>query len=540
MKRSVLLVDDELLVRTNLKLMLTESAGEIVVCGEATNGEEALKLLERLTPDIILADMKMPRMDGVELAAAVHERYPHIAYLVLSNYDDYRYVRGALKNGARDYLLKHELHASMLIRTLLETELGAKQVSSEDELSALVPANLIPLRRRYILNLLNGLYQSDTGETILMNFRMLSIRLELSNIIPIILCVDNYAQLLEGDDLKKRSLLEFSIINIAEEILQLYPSGVIVHLSNENYGVLLSFPHVISEQTMESGIQAVVRHLSSQLLNYLNVSASFIIGARCKDHHELSKSFRDAEAAVHTTFYTGSRSIIRAGEALRPEAILSGLDHRLERKFLSAAMNADLQQLQMLLRALFEDMVKRKITLSSAQMVFADLVSVISHLMRENQYSAQMVFDGDVQPADLMVKIKTLEEIEAWFQASFANLVRLLQSPPPSVESQHVKRAVSFLNRNYAASISQQSVAEEIGITGSYLSTVFKEEMGVGFSEYLNSLRIAKAKALLRAGDRDIRQVSEACGFQDYSYFLKVFKKNTGATPGEYLRSDLE
>src|SRR5574344_1095259 len=111
--RNVLLVDDEMLVRTDIKLMLKEYSDKICICAEASNGIEALSIIADKRPDIVLSDMRMPEMDGLELSRRIHEHYKNTAFIALSNFDDFEYVRGVLKNGGSDYLLKHELSPTL-------------------------------------------------------------------------------------------------------------------------------------------------------------------------------------------------------------------------------------------------------------------------------------------------------------------------------------------------------------------------------------------------------------------------------------------
>lgn len=109
----VLIVDDEMLVRTNLKMMLDWEKNGFTIYGEASSGVEALKLIEKLQPDIILSDVKMPGMDGLQLSMEVNQKYRKIKMIMLSNYDDFDLVKGTLQNGALDYILKHSLMLSI-------------------------------------------------------------------------------------------------------------------------------------------------------------------------------------------------------------------------------------------------------------------------------------------------------------------------------------------------------------------------------------------------------------------------------------------
>ena len=155
----VLIVDDELLVRTNLRYMLDWEANGFSICGEASNGAEAIKLAQKMSPDIILSDIRMPVMDGLELSHQLKKLYPESILIVLSNYDDFEYVKGTLKNGAIDYILKHNLSIS----TLSEALHRAKEFASKRrENTASKPYsinNLLALRENFLIHLLSGFYK---------------------------------------------------------------------------------------------------------------------------------------------------------------------------------------------------------------------------------------------------------------------------------------------------------------------------------------------------------------------------------------------
>ncbi|MDK2807546.1 MAG: two-component system, response regulator YesN, partial [Clostridiales bacterium] len=201
----VLLVDDEILVRTNIKLMLQDFSDRICICGEASNGQEALSLIPRLQPDVILSDMMMPIMNGVVLCEQVHKNFPDIAFIALSNYDDFEFVRGTLKSGGIDYLLKHTLDAKTLSPILLKLDKkdqnAAKTISySENSINA--------LREKFVLDLFGRMFY--TRDDILYHLNALYIRLDVTQVQPLLMRIDNYAQLLDKQDANKRRIVEFS------------------------------------------------------------------------------------------------------------------------------------------------------------------------------------------------------------------------------------------------------------------------------------------------------------------------------------------
>ena len=147
--------------------------------------------------------------------------------------------------------------------------------------------------------------------------------------------------------------------------------------------------------------------------------------------------------------------------------------------------------------------------------------------------SLELVFTDSVSPNKILAQLNTLGKLQDWFLDAFKNICFYIRSSLPG-SSDYIKKAIKCINRDFSKPISEQSVADEIGISISYFSTSFKSETGQGFSEYLTSIRIQTALELLDSGEKNLHKISQACGFQDYSYFSKVFKKKVGMPPKNY------
>ncbi len=529
----LLLVDDEFLVRTNLKLLLHGFSEDITICGEAADGEAALKLLDSLKPDIVLSDIRMPNMDGLSLCKIIHSRYPHILFIALSNYDDYEYVRGALKNGAIDYLLKHKLNPDS-IRTLIKNIRIHAPGSEYAPVSNPTENALNTLRNKFVLNLLSNLFlQESEIET---NLKILSIKLDMRKVIPIILAIDNYYEVIKKYDLKGQSVLEFSILNIGNEILSQYPTGILTHVENENYCILLSFADVSSSARIEDTIRLILQQLSASLKTYLNISTSFSIGSMCAAISSVSKSYEKAKKILQFKFYAGNQSILRSADIMESKEPLRGLDFQTERKLLTVSSAGNDNEVLKLLRGIFEDMQSRRLRISNAQMIFTDLISILTRIAKEKNILLDSLFTDRVHPSEMLTQYTTLIQIQKWFFDSFLSLCRQIQLQSPG-DSEYVRKAIGLITQKYAKPISQQTIADEIGISSGYLSTIFKLETGQGFSDYLNSYRISMAVHMLEAGETDFHKIACECGFQEYSYFFKVFKKKQKVTPKEYRRA---
>ena len=153
--RKIMIIDDDFLVRSNIKVLLNAPGKNLtehfLVVAEASDGQEAIPLIEATKPDIVISDIRMPHMDGLELQEYLNEKYPQIKMIMLSGYDDFDYVRRALKNGAVDYMLKHKLNRDSLMDAM---SLALNQTESKTESE--YHGNIFALKRDFTMKLITG------------------------------------------------------------------------------------------------------------------------------------------------------------------------------------------------------------------------------------------------------------------------------------------------------------------------------------------------------------------------------------------------
>lgn len=529
--RKILLVDDELLVRTNIKLLLSPFQGQLEICGEASDGAEAFQLLSSLRPDIVLSDMQMPRMDGLSLCKSIAAHYPDITFIALSNYDDYELVRGVLKNGGSDYLLKHQLNESSLSGMLLHVEL--KNSERLENAAPSTTSSLQTLRESFIKNWLSGV--TATSEFIDYNLKSLGIHLHTGRICPVILSIDDYFRHSSPQSLQKENTITFSVLNITNEILDSYHNGILIHLEGGSYCLLLTLKDMPGAAESTTFISALLNQISAKLKFFLNLSVSFIIGDICPDFSALPQAFEKLQNSLQQRFYEKNRSVLHAQELHVKEQPLTGISRTRESQLLASASRGDLTDTTQLLNDCFDHIRTQKLHISNARMVFVDLISILLRVIREKNLSLDSVFADSLKPADALSQLNTLEQLHEWFLRSFTSLCHEIELQLPA-DSVYVRKALSIIHKDYHKAVNLQTIADEIGISFGYLSTIFKAEMKQSFSEYLNICRISHAKEMLKGGETNLHAVSAACGFQDYSYFFKVFKKIEKQTPSEYIK----
>lgn len=531
----VLIVDDDFLLRNHVKLMLDWDKAGYVLCGEAENGQQALELIRQKKPDIVLSDVRMPVMDGLALASTIKDLYPDIGIIFMSNYDDYDYVRSALKIGVADYILKHALSRETLVDALVKTaDLIGKSNKARTAGADIRPLNtMLALRERFVIQLLTDFYKH--ADEIEMHLKSLEIKLAMTNVLPVIMLVDNYKTLGLVRNLRDASLIEFSIINIIGEILEDHENGVVVHIENEKYVMLLSFEKSRSQAVIDNMLKNLLDRIQYCLKKFLNITASFSVGSLCNSISHIRIGYENAQKLLDEKFFSGKGCILTSNEFQHRKSSLTGLDIEAEKRLLADIKSLNMVLLGKDLHNVFTFIQHEKLDVPSARMIFNDLLSIISSVCKENGIKASEIYENSTAPYEILNEFEALDAVKEWFEKMFGRLMAMLACGFEEADySNHVKKTITYIKSHYAENISLTTAAENIHISSVYLSTIFKDEVGTGFTEYLVKFRLEKAKELLKEDKLEMRDVAKACGFGTYSYFFNAFKKKTGITPGEY------
>ena len=522
----ILIVDDDFLVRSNLKRLIETSPlcrqqGFSVAC-EATDGEQAMQMIPSARPDLVISDIRMPQMDGLELQEALKCAYPDILLVILSGYDELDYVRQALKNGAIDYILKHELNAQVLEQTLRTAQERIQKPHTPEDDST---DSQLALKRDFVMKLISGCYRSE--QEITARAGVLELKLGIKSISVILMQVQP-----RKGNMIAAYLLEYSILNIVDEILQDYRAGICCHVSDEKYVFLLCYEGTNSSRVRAETYQTLCARIRACLQTYLNLSAEFYEGQTVPSAVQVPKSYLSAEQKYENRFFSDAAF----KETTAPSFdILSVFDAAREKQLAAAIRQNQPARTHELLNDVFAQLSGMQPSADALQNFFMDLLSTLSRAWVERGVDLAKLY----QPADpqrVFHSFRNLTAARTWF-GELNHRAFEAAGKGKSPDSPYVEQAISLIRRHYAEDISQGTVAEFIGISAAYLSRLFREDLNVGFADYLCSYRIEKAKELLRAGGYSNKEVSRLSGFRDDAYFARAFKRCTGMTPKEYRKT---
>ncbi|WP_246303297.1 response regulator transcription factor [Paenibacillus plantarum] len=529
MMLKILIVDDEALVRIGIKSIIPWEELGFELVGEAENGKKALEMARTHSPDIILTDIKMPVMTGIELIKQLkHENHP-AKFIVLSAYDDLAYVKEAMKHGAEDYILKLELEPEQLMKMMEELRVAVLSSQKRDlnrSISQAYPLIHTALHKeKFIKDLLLGVIQNK--EEIQRQLHVLNASFLEKNLSCFIVEVDDLS--IYDKYGESPHLLDYSILNIVEEVLSSYAEGQVVSLYPKQFIAIFSLK---KNERVDRGerITELTNNMRTSLRKYLSTSVCIGISDDHQADMPIKQAFKEAKEAIRYKFIFPRGSNI----------------HYREIKQMSLQENEDISaEMKKVESALLDGEVK---SIHDALQLLAQKMSQSNNLTKELLtglcYSIYYLFQTFVEKYQLTGK--NIIHKEMYNEITHMNLKvdfiewinhlkrRITEQLIDNNENMRVFITKQFINKHYKEDLSLEKVAEHLQLSTAYLSNLYKKETGQNFIEYITEVRISQAKFLLKTTDLRIAEIAREVGYSDEYYFSKVFKKNVGEPPLKY------
>jgi len=509
----VLIVDDELLVRQGIKHHLDWEQHGFQIVGEAANGKEALKLVEQLSPHIVITDIVMPVMDGEEFTRVLKARYPQVEVIVLSSFGEFEYVRSTFQSGVADYILKPKLETEELLQVLQRTARKIPGLALQEAARGDLP--LVRLLER----LIDG-YAPEEGD----------VRLAAAFPYERFLLTGTDAGWMAGEP---EGYLEGLAAGLESRLEEL---SVPVRLQSIVTGdkrllMLLNFSDADSQEVIEA-IREYARNKAEAM-----PETTWVIGSKFAELNDLGSMYReDWLKLLSYRFYFPGITVLQADE-LPPARGLPAFDMK---ELLSGLKRGQAEEVFARMREL------------AAEAAGCYLQTPFEF----KSFLGNAVFHVTLAALELHREAKELDGLKyAYFKAideaqdatgalqafnTFLSEVEsIVAARVPLPGDGNMKLLLDYIDEHYGEPLTLTSLSRHFHFNPSYLSSYFSAHNDEGFSEYLNRVRIAKAMELLRSDGLPISEIGSRVGYSDPSYFTKVFKKHTGLSPREYRRQQL-
>lgn len=532
----VFLVEDEMVIRRGIKNSIDWEKEGYIFCGEASDGELAYPMIIKEKPDILITDIRMPFMDGLELCKLVKEELPNIKILILSGYDEFDYAKEAIRLGVTEYLLKpissgkllealngvsesirREKEDKDLVRKYMEEMRENTEHEKQKFFEQMIAGNLsmadaLETGKKYEMNLSAGMYN-------LLLFRFT----------------------LGEENRKSGELLgeaEYAIKKLTERLEYVFEFQRDV----EGWAFLLMADN---EEQMSERVKELSKDLEEIMKNYSTITYFGGIGQPVARLRELEESFREAERALAARFTMELNRIISV-EDIRMAQNVDTLDdieitsfgeiektRTMLEKFLNNGAEDEIDEfVDVYINELPEENLKsvlmRQYIIMDAYIVMMSFCEKIEGIEGEMQAQSEELKNS-------MKTIQTLEEIKNYIRMLLKKIIGVRDTISGRRYSDIIEIAKDQIRKTYMSDeISLNTIAAEVGMSPSYFSSIFSKEIGKTFVEYLTEIRMDRAKELLMCSSMKTSEIGYEVGYKDPHYFSYIFKKTQNCTPKEF------
>lgn len=529
----LLIADDEMLMRLAIRSLMNWKERGIEIIGEASNGKEAYDLALSREPDLILTDIKMPVMDGLQLIREVSKALPSCKFVVLSNFDEFRYVREAMQLGAVDYLIKSEVSPAGVDELLK----SVKQKVREDKGRTRALAfnsdywqSLAHMKENLFKDIISGLLSEKEAR---IQAKNLDVRIRPERLTVVKLRIDDFHEVRKKYVEQDEKLLRFSIVNILEEIIPGRWKKEIVIENSAEYLLIVNLTEEIKVAGREE-LEQLCASIRETVKDFMNLSLSIGIGPVVFSLRELRTAYRRADRAMRRRFFEGTGHILFDEDSL-PEyenKLLGDLPEEKAYAFLNVLEEGDEVKAIGFLDRFRDGFAYCRTDERVVREAYIRLAEAVCACQSYRNHT--LISSSGASPFEALLLEETLEGLHHVL-TSFTRRIFLAEGGHEEQLS-YAERAVQMIQRYYAEDISLQSVASQINVNPSYLSRVFKQEKGENFISYLTRVRIERAKVFLESRKYKVYEVADKVGYHNYTYFSKIFKKIVGVSPEEFRR----
>jgi two-component system response regulator YesN len=400
---SIEIVDDDIIMQGKIAGYLEKQSDDLVVCAKCINGSSAIAAVREYSPDLLILDMDMPDMTGTQVIRTLSEEKIMPAVLVLSNYDNYEFVREAMKYGSYDYLLKHQLTEDILMDKIAEIRKETKKREHKQNIYT-------QMKDVALSKMLKDLFLGQADDEIAQEIENIlsegETEKEKKYVCASLRIPDSCHRTGSTVAIDKKKLVR-GVLSIADTIYGSVGNGIVCNMDNGEIAVLHAYLSDRQDAEIRNEAEAYAYTLASNVKKLMGTELVYAVGPVMT---AIADSYRKAR-----------------------------------------------------------------------------------------QMLGDKTFDGC---------------------------------------SDYVKDTIAYIDSNFEKDINLEGVAKQIHVSSSYLSRLFKREMGMAFIEYLNSYRVKMARKYLEEGEHNLYEISVKSGFNSYNYFLKVYKEYTGLRPSECIQKD--
>jgi two-component system, response regulator YesN len=520
MSYKVFFVEDEIITREGIRDNVDWRTYGFEFCGEATDGEMALPLLRAAQPDVLITDIKMPFMDGLQLSKIVRERMPWVKIIILSGHDEFEYAQKAISLGVTDYLLKPvtvQKLQSILQKLTVQLDQERKEQERLKRLHEQIEDNRAMLRERLLFKLVVGAVSPAEAVE---KGQMLGLDLIARHYLVVILKLEL------GDRTEQYDHDEYQ--KVQQVLTELAEKNPDVFVLKRDWGDIILIMKGITPEYLEEERDLLLEEVS-QAAAKTRYRLTIGVGASKERIADIRQSFVNALVHLQNPVYESETGL---NQSLERRELLK-LDRSAVENYLRCGANDEFDNFfDAYLRPLSETALRSTLI---KNYIFVDVILATAKLVDELGGEIDRVIPEMSSIETILSNVKSVEQLRDQAYRIISIGLAYRDSHPNGQHAHLIRQTKEYIEHHYAdAELSLNQVAARANLSASHFSAVFSQETGQTFKEYLTEVRIKKAKELLRMTALRSADIAYQVGYNDPHYFSSVFKKHTGLSPIEF------
>ncbi len=528
---TILIVDDEQLERQALRFIIEKRCPQIRVVGEAGDGANAIRLAAETKPDIVLMDIRMPEMNGLEAAKGIRALLPGVNILMLTAFDEFSYAKQALTVGAVDYLLK-PVRPEELLKALdgVMDRIGIDRSRQEEEerLRQSVEAARPFIQMSFVYDLISG--NIDGSASFQERSRFLGLRVDPH--LALVVDVDDFKKLtVHSSELEKQMVKQKIYQVICQAVGDL---AMVTPFGSDNVIILLGFAEPVNADAAKETAKKLAAAIRETIQRSLSISITVGIGRYYEDSREVHKSYHEALNAQRQRFYLGDSQIIHIEDVPFLGDVPFHYPFQHERALLDKVRCGDRKQAKQELRNLLEEIFATKSSIETVKACVLELLIVLSRSAVEGGADLERLTLLNLECISLLNQCASRNEVENWLIGSLDQFLDNMLENRSSMNTRVINKACEYIVKNCQRNLPLEEVAQTVHLSPFYFSRLFKQEKGYNFVDFMTQVRLDKAKRMLQEPDYTVVRIAAEVGYQDASYFCRVFRQAMHMTPNQY------
>jgi two-component system response regulator YesN len=527
-----MIVDDDELIIERLKTIIPFKKLRLELCCEARDGEEALELFEQFKPQIVISDINIPLLNGLDFANRVLEESDETGIIIITGFGSLDYAQKALKSGISDFLLKpinnEEIEGS-LRRIISQLKKRADSLGEKQNIQTLLNESLPLLQKRYLSSLLNNVFKDDE-DVARSHIERLGIKLD-GDYFCVAVLIPNYYEHEEKD----REVIQLTIEETISEIM-----------SEADIKYILFYDALSRLIVIASGAENIDLMLEKQLSTakdklrfYFRYNFIAGIGWCKKALTDLSESLKSADNALNYNNSFGENNMVNIKNVLYNATPKAQAINNEGEKVVESLKNCDEAGLDAALHHYFVSLMNISQGAEAfAKQSYIELAVDIIRCMRENGLGIDIILEDD--PYTKIMLSPNLQRTHKYIAELCFVLIEQMKEKYNNRNSRLIEQAKRYISENLEDNeLNLINVSDTIGLSKAYFCSLFKRETGYSFTEYINYQRIEKAKILLSTTNLRVYEVAQAVGYLSPKYFFQVFKRITNKRPKDYYNDTM-